>query len=264
VKPAPFEYVCPKSLDDALVALAEGGDEAKVLAGGQSLVPALNMRLLRPALLVDVNRIAALDSVVSERGLLRVGAVVRQADTRLRAHPVLAAVLPHVGHAVTRNRGTVGGSIAHADAAAELPLALVATEGSVIAASARGRREIPADELFLGPYTTALAHDELVVETVWPDLAEGDGFAFEEVAQRGGDFALCMAAAHVRAGTMRVVVGSVTPVPTVLEVDAERPGESAASQVEPWGSMHASPDYLRQLVRVLVDLVVARARSEAA
>jgi len=264
VKPAPFEYVCPKSLEDALAALAEGGDETKVLAGGQSLVPALNMRLLRPALLVDVNRIAALDSVVSERGLLRVGAVVRQADTRLRAHPVLAAVLPHVGHAVTRNRGTVGGSIAHADAAAELPLALVATEGSVIAASVRGRREIPADELFLGPYTTALAQDELVVETVWPDLAEGDGFAFEEVAQRGGDFALCMAAAHVRAGTMRIVVGSVTPVPTVLEVDAERPGESAASQVEPWGSMHASPDYLRQLVRVLVDLVVARARSEAA
>ena len=264
MKPAPFEYVCPKSLEDALAALAEGGDETKVLAGGQSLVPALNMRLLRPALLVDVNRIAALDSVVSERGLLRVGAVVRQADTRLRAHPVLAAVLPHVGHAVTRNRGTVGGSIAHADAAAELPLALVATEGSVIAASVRGRREIPADELFLGPYTTALAQDELVVETVWPDLAEGDGFAFEEVAQRGGDFALCMAAAHVRAGTMRIVVGSVTPVPTVLEVDAERPGESAASQVEPWGSMHASPDYLRHLVRVLVDLVVARARSEAA
>jgi carbon-monoxide dehydrogenase medium subunit len=264
VKPAPFEYVCPKSLDDALVALAEGGDEAKVLAGGQSLVPALNMRLLRPALLVDVNRIAALESVVRERGLLRVGAIVRQADTRLRAHPVLAAVLPHVGHAVTRNRGTVGGSIAHADAAAELPLALVATEGSVIAASVRGRREIPADELFLGPYTTGLGQDELVMETVWPDLAEGDGFAFEEVAQRGGDFALCMAAARSRGDDLRVVVGSVTPVPTLLEVDPEHPGESAAVQVEPWGSIHASPDYLRHLVRVLVDLVVARARSEAA
>ncbi len=148
--------------------------------------------------------------------------------------------------------------------AAELPLALVATGGSVIAASIQGRREIRAEELFLGPYTTALAPDELLVETVWPDLGESDGFAFEEVAQRAGDFALCMAAAHVRAETMRVVVGSVTPAPTVLEVDAERPGESAASQVEPWGSMHASPDYLRHLVRVLVDLVVARARSEAA
>ena len=264
MKPAPFDYVRPESLEDALAALAGGGDEAKVLAGGQSLVPALNMRLLRPTLLVDVNRVAALDGVASESGALRIGAVVRQSDPRLRAHPTLAAVLPHVGHTVTRNRGTVGGSIAHADAAAELPLALVATGGSVIAASIQGRREIRAEELFLGPYTTALAPDELLVETVWPDLGESDGFAFEEVAQRAGDFALCMAAAHVRGGTMRVVVGSVTPVPTVLEVDAERPGESAASQVEPWGSIHASPDYLRQLVRVLVDLVVARARSEAA
>ena len=263
MKPAPFDYVRPESLDDALAALAGGGDDAKVLAGGQSLVPALNMRLLRPTLLVDVNRVPGLDGVTDDGGALRVGAVVRQADPRLRAHPALAAVLPHVGHTVTRNRGTVGGSIAHADAAAELPLALVATGGSVIAASVRGRREIPADELFLGPYTTALAQDELVVETVWPELAGGDGFAFEEVAQRRGDFALCMAAAVVRGETVRVVVGSVTPAPTVVEVDPEHPGESAASQVEPWGSIHASPDYLRHLVRVLVDRVVARARAEA-
>jgi carbon-monoxide dehydrogenase medium subunit len=263
VKPAPFDYVRPESLDEALAALAAGGDEAKVLAGGQSLVPALNMRLLRPTLLVDVNRVPGLDGIADEGGALRVGAVVRQADPRLHAHPALAAVLPHVGHTVTRNRGTVGGSIAHADAAAELPLALVATGGSVIAASVRGRREIPADELFLGPYTTALAQDELVVESVWPDLVERDGFAFAELAQRGGDYALCMAAAHVRAETMRVVVGSVTPTPIVLEVDPEHPGESAASQVEPWGSIHASPDYLRHLVRVLVDRVVTRARAEA-
>lgn len=264
MKPAPFDYVRPESLEDALAALAGGGDDSKVLAGGQSLVPALNMRLLRPTLLVDVNRVPGLDGVADGSGALQIGAVVRQADPRLRAHPTLAAVLPHVGHTVTRNRGTVGGSIAHADAAAELPLALVAIGGSVVAASVRGRREIRADELFLGPYTTALAPDELLVETVWPVLGESDGFAFEEVAQRGGDFALCMAAAYVRAETMRVVVGSVTPMPTMLEVDPEHPGESAASQVEPWGSMHASPDYLRQLVRVLVDRVVARAGSEAA
>ncbi len=136
---------------------------------------------------------------------------------------MLAAVLPHVGHTVTRNRGTVCGSIAHADAAAELPLALVATGGSVVAASVRGRREIPADELFLGPYTTALAPDELLVETVWPAArTRATGFAFEELAQRGGDFALCMAAARVRGAELRVVVGSVTPTPTVLEVDPER------------------------------------------
>ena len=159
------------------------------------------MRLLRPALLVDVNRVVGLDDVVSEDGALRIGATVRQADTLLHAHPVLAAVLPHVGHTVTRNRGTVCGSIAHADAAGELPLALVACGGSAIGASMRGRREIPAEDLFLGPYTTALAQDELLVETVWPQLADDEGFAFDEVAQRGGDYALCMAAARTRGET---------------------------------------------------------------
>lgn len=264
MKPAPFDYVRPESLNEALTVLAEGGDDAKVLAGGQSLVPALNMRLLRPALLVDVNRVVGLDDVATESGALRVGATVRQADPRLHTHPVLAAVLPHVGHTVTRNRGTVCGSIAHADAAAELPLALVATGGSAVAASTRGRRVIPADELFLGPYATALAPDELLVKTVWPMLGDGEGFAFDELAQRGGDYALCMAAARVRGDEIRVAVGSVTPTSTVLEVDPERPGESAAEQVEPWGSIHASPDYLRHLVRVLVDRVVAQARERAA
>lgn len=264
MKPAPFEYVRPGSLDDALAALAECGDEAKVLAGGQSLVPALNMRLLRPSVLVDINCVLALDNADRVNGALVVGATVRQADQRLRAHPALAAVLPHVGHTVTRSRGTVCGSIAHADAAAELPLALVALGGSVVAASTRGRREIPAGDLFLGPYATALAPDELLVESAWPLLGEDEGFAFEELAQRGGDFALCMAAARVRGDELRVVVGSVTPVATVLEVDPQHPGESAAQQVEPWGSIHASPAYLRHLVRVLVDRVVTRARERAA
>jgi CO/xanthine dehydrogenase FAD-binding subunit len=264
VKPAPFEYVRPKSLDETVAALADGADDAKVLAGGQSLVPALNMRLLRPGLLVDVNRVQGLDAVVAQNGALRVGATVRQADPKLFAHPALAAVLPHVGHTATRNRGTVCGSVAHADAAAELPVALVACSGSAVAVSARGRREIGADEFFLGPFTTALTPDELLVETVWPRPQDGDGFAFDELAQRGGDFALCMAAARVRGDELRVVIGSVTPTPTVLEVDPERPGESAAAQVEPWGSIHASPAYLRHLVRVLVDRVVARAREQAA
>ena len=263
MKPAPLAYARAETLDEALALLGE--PDAKVLAGGQSLVPALNMRLLRPALLVDVNRTSGLDEVVElEGGGLRVGATVRQADARLRTHPVLAEVLPHVGHTVTRNRGTVCGSIAHADAAAELPLALLALEGSAVVASVRGRREISARELFLGPFTTALEPDELLVETVWPRLDQGEGFAFEELAQRGGDFALCMAAARVRGDELKVVVGSVTPTPTSLDVDPERPGASAAEQVEPWGSIHASPSYLRDLVRVLVDRAVARARQRAA
>jgi CO/xanthine dehydrogenase FAD-binding subunit len=263
MKPAAFDYVRPETLDEALAALAERGDEAKVLAGGQSLMPALNMRLLRPALLVDVNRVAEL-AEVTENGALRIGATVRQADPRLGAHLALAETLPHVGHFVTRNRGTVAGSIAHADTAAELPVALVAAGGSVVAASARGRREIPAEALFAGPFTTALAPDELLLETVWPQLGAGEAFAFEELAQRGGDFALCTAAARVRGDELRVVVGAVTDRPTLIEVDPERPGESAATQVEPWGSLHASPAYLKQLVRVLVDRAVAHARERGA
>ncbi|HEX4745610.1 MAG TPA: FAD binding domain-containing protein [Gaiellaceae bacterium] len=263
MKPAPFEYVRPESLDEALDALA-GTEDAKVLAGGQSLVPALNMRVLRPVTLVDINRVRALDDVAPRDGSLVVRACVRQADAQLRAHRVLAAVLPHVGHTVTRNRGTVCGSVAHADAAAELPLALLACAGSAVVASVRGRREIPADELFVGPFTTTLAPDEVLVETVWPELGEGEGFAFEELALRGGDYALCMAAARVRGDELRVVVGAVTPTPSVLEVDPERPGESAAAQVEPWGSVHATPAYLRELTRVLVDRAVIRARKAAA
>ena len=262
MKPAPFEYVRATSVDEAVEALA--GEDSKVLAGGQSLVPALNMRVLRPSLLVDVNRVAELDDVEESGDALRVGATVRQSDGRLWSHPALAEVLPHVGHTVTRNRGTVCGSLAHADSAAELPLALVALGGSVTAASERGRREVGAVELFSGPYTTTLEPDELVVESSWPLVREGDGFAFEELAQRHGDFALCMAAAHVRGDALRVVVGAVTPYPTLLEVDPERSGESAAAQVEPWASVHASPAYLRQLVRVLVERAVARARERAA
>jgi 2-furoyl-CoA dehydrogenase FAD binding subunit len=262
VKPAPFEYARPDTLDEALPLLAM--PDAKVLAGGQSLVPALNMRLLRPALLVDVNRIGELGGIEETDAGLTVGAAVRQADPQLLGHPILAAVLPHVGHTVTRNRGTVCGSLAHADPAAELPLALVAVGGSVVAASARGRREIAAEELFAGPYTTTLAADEVLVESSWPHAPDDEGFAFEELAQRVGDFALCIAAARVRGDELRVVVGAVTPTPTVLEVDPARPGESAAEQVEPWGSVHASPAYLTQLVRVLVDRAVARARERAA
>ena len=167
---------------------------------------------------------------------------------------------PH-GHAQPRNDLRVD---RHADAAAELPLALLLCGGTAIVASAPGRREIRGEELFLGPYTTALAPDELLVETTWPALREGEGFAFDGA----GPAERRLRALHgggPRAGTdVRVVVGAVTPTPTLLEVDSERPGDSAAEQVEPWGSVHALPEYLRHLVRVLVDRVVARATEQAA
>lgn len=253
VKPVAFGYERPESVEQAVALLREHGD-AKVLAGGQSLVPMLNMRLVRPSVLVDVNRLP-LGDVARENGSWRVGATVRQADRRLAEIPLLAECLAHVGHFVTRNRGTVGGSIAHADAAAELPLALAVLGGSVVTSAGR---TIPADEFFVTHFTTALEVDELVVETVWPAGRPGTRFAFEEFALRRGDFALCMAAAVAGPDGLRVALGSVVDRPTVIEVDPASPGSSAAEQIQPWDSLHASAGYQRQLVRVLVDRVVER------
>ena len=253
MKPVAFRYERPDSVEDA-VALLREHEDAKVLAGGQSLVPMLNMRLARPSMLVDVNRLP-LGDVARENGSWRVGAVVRQADPRLGEIPLLAECLVHVGHFVTRNRGTVGGSIAHADAAAELPLALTVLGGSVVTSAGR---TIPADEFFVTHFTTALEPDELVVETVWPAAEASVRYAFEEFALRRGDFALCMAAAVAGPDGLRVALGSVVDRPTAVEVDPTSPGASAAERIEAWGSLHASADYQRQLVRVLVDRVVGR------
>jgi CO/xanthine dehydrogenase FAD-binding subunit len=214
----------------------------------------LNMRIARPSVLVDVNRLP-LGDVVHDNGSWRVGATVRQADPRLLEIPLLAECLPYVGHFVTRNRGTVGGSIAHADAAAELPLALTVLGGSVVTSAGRA---IPAEEFFVTHFTTALEPGELLVETLWPAAVAGARYAFDEVAYRRGDFALCMAAAVAGPDGLRVAVGSVVDRPTVVGVDPAHPGESAAEQIEPWGTLHGSADYLGQLVRVLVDRVVAR------
>ena len=168
MKPVAFEYVAAHSLEEALAALATGGDDAKPIAGGQSLVPALNLRLVRPTLLVDVNH-AGLDALTAD-GELSVGATVRQAALGrcAEAHPLVREALPHVGHIATRNRGTVGGSIAHADGAAELPLCLVALDGAVLAEGPAGPRRIPADDLFVTHYTTTLEPGELLSHTVWP------------------------------------------------------------------------------------------------
>ena len=258
MKPAPFRYERPETVEETVALLAEHGDEAKVLAGGQSLIPLLNMRMARPELLIDINRVADLDNLSRVDGAGRCGALVRQAAFG-GVSSLADRCLPHVGHYVTRNRGTVGGSIAHADASAELPLALLVSGGSVVARSTRGDREIPADEFFVTHFTTELAADELLVATVWPD--PGLGVAFEEVALRHGDYALCMAAAVVQNGHLRVGVGSVVDRPTLLEIDPEHPGESAAEQVEPAGGLHASAGYLRRLVAVVVERAVNAARA---
>jgi len=277
MKPPPFEYVRARSLDEALAALAEGGEDAKPIAGGQSLVPALNMRLVRPSVLVDVNDAGLGD--VSANGSVRIGATVRQAalSNDPRIHALVRQALPFVGHFVTRNRGTVGGSIAHADGAAELPLCLVVADGTVVAASPSGLREIAAADFFVTHFFTTLGLGELVVETVWPRAADGEASAFEEFALRHGDFAQSMAAVVLRREADRIVearvgVGAVTDRPTRLaEVEALLVGSSgveaamdagalAATLVDPPSTTHASAPYLRALTGTLVARAVERAR----
>ncbi len=279
MKPAPFAYSRPASLDEALASLREHGEEAKVLAGGQSLVPLLNMRLARPSVLVDLNRVPGLDGIEAAGGEVRVGALVRQRAlegsplTRQRL-PLVAEALPRVGHLVTRNRGTVGGSIAHADAAAELPLCLLVLGGKVVTRSAEGSREVDAGDFFVTHFTTVLAPDELVVATVWPALRDGWGFAFEELAQRRGDYGLSMAACALRVEDGRVVdarvgIGSVVERPTLLETElagqvltaelARDVGRGAADALQPFGSVHASAAYQRHLTGVLVERALQRA-----
>ena len=177
-----------------------------MLAGGQSLVPALNMRVLRPALLVDVNRVAGLDEVVTRTTRYGVGATVRQADRDCSRTRRSRPSSPTSG---TRSPATGAPYAARSHMRTPQPSSLLrwSRRGSAVATSTRGRREIPADELFLGPYTTVLEPDELLLETVWPLLDDDEGFAFDELAQRGGDYALCMAAARVRGDELRVVVG---------------------------------------------------------
>jgi carbon-monoxide dehydrogenase medium subunit len=279
VKPAPFEYVRASSLDEALAALAEGGDDAKPIAGGQSLVPALNMRLVRPSVLVDIDR-AGLDGIAAN-GALRIGATTRQAALAddARVHPLVREALPYVGHFVTRNRGTVGGSIAHADGAAELPLCLVALDGAVVAEGPDGRRQIPASALFVTHFTTTLRAGELVVETAWPLETPGERSAFEEHALRAGDFAQSMAAVVLRRDpdgrvtSASVAVGAVTDRPARLDevealvvgsTGAETAGDAgalAARLVDPPGSVHASARYLRALTGTLVRRAIERASS---
>ncbi len=263
MKPPPFEYVAAASLAEALAALAEGGPDAKPIAGGQSLVPALNMRLVRPTRLVDIGR-AGLGGIERANGTVRVGATATQRALERSEHcPALVRqALPHVGHAVTRNRGTVGGSIAHADGAAELCLCLVALDGAVIT----DRREIDACDFFVTHFTTVLEPGELVVATRWPVREEPAAFC--ELALRAGDYALSMAAVS---GTT-VAVGAVTDRPTVLtEVGAliasEPPsddlareaGALAARLVDPPGHVHASAAYLSHLTGVLVERALRRA-----
>jgi aerobic carbon-monoxide dehydrogenase medium subunit len=243
VKPPPFEYHAPATVDEAC-ALLGSLEDAKVLAGGQSLVPLLNFRLARPAHLVDINRVGRLDRIYERDGGVAVQALARQAaveDSEVvdRVCPLLKAAVRLVAHRVIRNRGTVCGSLAHADPASELPAVLLALGGHVVARSTRGERTIEADRLFQGVMETALAPDELLVEAWFP--ASSRPFAVIEESRRHGDFAL---AGVVRAAD-RLALFGVAPTPVLADP------RDPAKGLRPSGDLEASSEFRLHLVRVL-------------
>jgi carbon-monoxide dehydrogenase medium subunit len=290
VKPAPFEYHAPDTLDEALALLGELGDEAKPLAGGQSLIPLLNFRLARPAVLIDLNRIAELAGIVTTaNGGVRIGAMTRQRVVERNAAiaqraPLLVETLPHVAHPQIRNRGTIGGSLAHAEPAAELPAVMITLGGRVHLRSKTRDRWLASDEFFTGLFSTALEPGELLTELELQPLPPRTGWAFEEVARRHGDFALLGVAVVVTlaeggggvcrdaritlvnpgAGAERALrAAQALPGREPNAAVAAEAGEIAAADVMATGDIHASPAYRRQLARVLTRRAVARAMERA-
>jgi carbon-monoxide dehydrogenase medium subunit len=290
VKPPAFDYSRPESLDEAVQLLAESGPDAKVLAGGQSLLPLLSMRLIAPSRLIDVNRLAELAYVRSDPDAVRVGALARHAallrDAGARdRQPLLAEALAVIAHPTIRNRGTSVGSLVHADPAAELPAVLCLLGGSVTLASATGRRTVPAADFFTGPLESAIGPDELAVEASFPALGARAGTAFVEVSRRHGDYAICGVAVLVELDADLRITGaragylSVAPTPLVLDltgVIGGRPHDAdlaevvrfARDAVDPEPDIHASAAYRRQLAGVLtgraLGIAVRRAGDRAA
>ena len=222
MKPAAFDYVRADSVEAACALLAEHGDEARILAGGQSLMAVLNMRLAQPALLIDISRSASLARIEVRGGQLEVGASATQAalewrPTLTQELPLLPLVFPHISHVQIRNRGTVCGSVAHADPSAELPLCLLALKGSVVLRRHQGQRVLPAEQFFTGMLSTARAGDELLQAVRFPLARPGQGFGFREFSRRHGDFAVCAVAAVADAQSLRVAVGGVADRPRVRE-----------------------------------------------
>ena len=288
MKPPPFEYHAPETVEEALALLSDHGDEAKVLAGGQSLIPLLSLRLARPSHLVDVGGLAELRQVRSDGALVLGAAVTQRAaerspDVRASA-PLLAGTLPLVGHEPIRTRGTIGGSLAHADPAAELPAVACALEATLVARGPGGERTIAAADFFLGYLTTALADDELLTEVRLPATGAGTGWACDEVARRHGDFALAAAFAVVRvdqAGAVsyaRLALAGVADTPVrartaeaalagqpAHDTTWEAAGHEAARGLDPPSDVHASGAYRRHVAGVLTRraLSVAAGRATA-
>lgn len=280
MKPAPFSWHGPRTVDEAVAVLADVGIDGKVLAGGQSLIPVLAMRLAEPAHLVDINSVTGLDSVTVTPEGVSVGALVRHAalerhDAAAAAQPLLRQALGHLAHPTIRNRGTTVGSLAHADPSGEMTSVLTLLNGTVTARSAGGTREIPAAEFFLGPLESALAPAELATAAFFPVSPVGSGSAFVEIARRHGDYALCGVGAVAtldsagKLTSLRCCYLSVSETPLVVDLtDAWRASEpdaveAARRAVDPAPDIHATAEYRRKLAGVLT-LRAARSAITAA
>jgi carbon-monoxide dehydrogenase medium subunit len=282
-----FEYHSPETIDEVLSLLAEHGDEAKVMAGGQSLVPLLAMRLARPAQVVDINRVGGMSEINANGDGVAFGALVRERAAErspvVRDQlPLLAEALPYIGHAAIRTRGTIGGTVAHADASAEIPCVLAALDGSVVARSTRGERTFAAADFFQGHFTTALDDDECVVEVRIPTANPSAGYAFQEVARRHGDFALVGVAATLALGADgritdgRIALMGVADVPhRSRAAEAELVGaeptaetfaavaQTATAELTPGSDIHGSAAYRRHLAAVTVRRTLTTAAERA-
>ena len=284
MKPAPFEYYSPRTLDEALALLAEHGGDAKPLAGGQSLIPAMNFRLATPSVLVDLNAIDGLSGISASDGGLRVGGMTRHRALERSAvvaklAPLVTAAMPFVAHAAIRTRGTLGGSLAHADPAAELPAVMLALDAQFTLHGRNGTRTVPAADFFVGLFTTALVPGELLTEVRIPAAQARTGVAFQEISRRHGDFGLAGAAAVVslddqgRCRSARVALLSVADRPVLSErvritlvgqsptAEAIRAAAEASAEhdIDPTGDLHASSAYRRHLAAVLTRRVLTQA-----
>jgi 2-furoyl-CoA dehydrogenase FAD binding subunit len=270
MKPRPFDYARPDTIEEAVALLAEHGDDARVLAGGQSLLPMLNLRLIDAGVLIDISRLKALDAIRDLGAEIEIGAAVTQnklmAWPQLAAKlPLLAVALPFVGHFQTRNKGTVCGSIAHADPSSELPLSLAVLGGAVVLRSQRGERVLAASDFQQDMLTTARLPDELITAVRFPVMT-GKGVAFHEVARRHGDFAIVAVAAAIDRDGVRLGVGGMAGKPMVrrLNGDAAAAVGEWAEELEGYEDLHASAALRRDLFRNLGPQVIAEAKRCAA
>ena len=279
MKPPAFSYAAPETIEDCVALLSQYSDDAKLLAGGQSLMPLLNLRMVRPSVIIDIGRVRGLDRWEKHGGVVRIGALVRQSvietDKALRAAvPLLSHAVALIGHPATRSRGTIVGSMCHADPAAELPVCAVLLGAEFLLRSSEGPRTVTADEFFEDALSTAVQSDEIVEAVSLPVAPSGAGYAFDEIARRHGDFALVSVGASVVGREAKVAVGGVASRPVGFryvdfasgDIDRSRLaafGQYVSERLEPNTDLHATADYRRAVTATLIERTLLAALERA-